>query len=191
MMAVRLVAALVVGMVSVCYGGDGSVKAMTEASCRDRGFDPSQLACATCDLLPYEFVPGCQSCCQSWRPNLSGDDSSSNSIWKVEAAVLVCDPTADGDLGDFLRDDWAAMVDSLTPGALVRVDREPNMDAFAYMRMGASPTQSTLYLFRNKRHAQKSTDPDTLAKFASEQVVLSSLNRDEIKDMLQTILPSR
>eukprot|EP00978_Attheya_sp_CCMP212_P035643 scaffold156368_cov24-Attheya_sp.AAC.1 len=111
-MAVRLAAVLVVGMVSVCYGGDGSVNQMTEASCRDRGFDPSQLACATCDLLPHQFVPGCQSCCQSWRPKLSGDDSSSHNIWKVEAAVLVCDPSAqkaDGDLGDFLKDDWAAV----------------------------------------------------------------------------------
>jgi hypothetical protein len=35
-------------------------------SCRLAGFDPMQLSCSTCDILPESVVSKCRACCQSF-----------------------------------------------------------------------------------------------------------------------------
>lgn len=67
--------------VSLVAGKDSQDAASLE-SCRQSGFDPLQLACSTCDLLPESVVNKCQECCQPFR-NVNAKAK------RYEAAVLV------------------------------------------------------------------------------------------------------
>lgn len=51
-------------------------------SCRKAGFDPLQLSCKTCDILPQKIISKCKACCQSFR-------SVEKRTQRYEAAVLL------------------------------------------------------------------------------------------------------
>ena len=51
-------------------------------SCRQAGFDPSELSCKTCDVLPEKILSKCKACCQSFR-------SVEKLTQRYEAAVLL------------------------------------------------------------------------------------------------------
>ena len=51
-------------------------------SCRKAGFDPLQLSCKTCDILPQKIISKCKACCQSFR----GVEKRTQ---RYEAAVLL------------------------------------------------------------------------------------------------------
>jgi hypothetical protein len=84
MMGVRIaqVSSFVLVLFVSLVAGKDSQDAVSLESCRQSGFDPLQLACDTCDLLPETVVNKCRDCCQPFR-NVNAKAK------RYEAAVLV------------------------------------------------------------------------------------------------------
>lgn len=147
------------------------------ADCQASGFDPEQLACSTCyNILPAQYLLSCQKCCQSWL--------DTKRISKpYEAAVLV-DRGSGGDVATFLLEDWEDVVQAKGATRLQRLHHQ------------AAPLQFNFY-----HHSQPSqllffdqtvtgvTDLTQLARKAVETVNLDGMKREDMKDMLLTLLP--
>eukprot|EP00977_Amphora_coffeiformis_P018698 scaffold6655_cov169-Amphora_coffeaeformis.AAC.15 len=147
--------------------------------CKALGFDPSNLACHTCQLLPAQHVSNCQACCASFR-----DVSMIQKPY--EAAVLVV-PGPQGvseEIKKLLEEDWDTLVEKKGNGRL-RLVENPVGSSSSYF-FGMTPVY--LYFFDDKK-VSVSTSLRDLEGGAQETLVLNGWKREDIRDMLQALLP--
>lgn len=149
--------------------------------CISWGFDPTNLPCETCTALsiaslPSDVVLECQACCQSWRPNpyLS---PSSTTTQKYKSATLIYDPQSlerFSEINDFINDaDYGEKV-RYNKGKAAFEIMEEGSDGSMTIRFG--PPILRLY------KGNKMEEPD-------EVVSLGGWKRDDLRDMLMTLLP--
>lgn len=173
-MTILAVLQLLLGATTVMVRADGEA---TVADCRSWGLDPDQLACGTCQLLPVEHVRHCQQCCQSWL--------DTKRITKpYEAAVLVDrSGGGGGDVATFVDEDWDEVRKVKGSSRLHRIKAETGQHNFFYSR----PSQ--LLFFDKPISSNEQSDITGLSREAVETVNLDGMKREDMKDMLLTLLP--
>lgn len=158
-------------------------------ACRKVGFDPWQLACETCDLLPPSKTNNkitCQDCCQSYK-------TSDRMTKPYESAVLVhlpkgSHPRGDTEMDQFLDEDLATLVKQKGSKRIITLEHTDE----------SSRSQSLFYMMR-PRQSQQILWFDTIVSNgqslkayknqAKEIIPLDGYKRDDIKDMITTLLP--
>jgi hypothetical protein len=153
------------------------------ADCYESGFDPDQLACQTCHVLPVEFLENCQQCCQSWL--------DTKRITKPYAAAVVIDRGSSGDVETFFKENWDEVLDQKGTHQLqiIKTPKEQHQFHFFMPR----PSQVLFYddsttVIKNNKLVY---DVPKLVKMAKEIVNLDGMKREDIKDMLLSLLPAR
>ena len=140
--------------------------------CQRQGFDPWQLACRTCDLVPPEGQEICRTCCQSFK--------DVEPITKpYEAAILAVNRRT---LEDFLEEDWEPLVALKGKDRLVRIEKgEDAVRHFFFY----SP--SVLFFLDEK--PKRTLTYQQAQERAKETIYLDGWKREDIRDMLGALLP--
>jgi hypothetical protein len=143
-------------------------------TCLSQGFDPSNLSCETCILLQStDYHLTCLECCQSYKTL----DSKTS---RYAAAVLVHAAGQSEEIDKFVQEELP-QIQSTKLGITVETSNDSSYGFF-----GMRP--SMLYFFKNKVTGKSSRD---YSEFSQEQIVLYGWSKDDLKDMIQTLLPDK
>ena len=171
--------------------------------CLEKGFDPSNLSCDTCDLLAQSSTLArlskergvdldyeCRACCASYKANpLLRPDASLKG--KYRNALLTYDDFAlqSDEFRDFVEQDLEDIISAKEKrlSSLKKVDLDDSMmDPFAFFGMGGfGGTVPKLLFFEKGRSGGYSEEDEDEA---SEVIPLRGWKRDDLKDMLMTLL---
>ena len=173
--------------------GAAETTAVSESDCHSYGFDPSSLSCDTCGLLVgtplAQFEAECLQCCQKWKPDpvVNPDAGTSGFVGRYKLAVLRYDPESLGsyeEVQNFLNEDKKDVTKAKGTKAFVlekvENDNQFNMGGFAALFGGMRIAPPTIHFYKT---STKSGEPD-------EEVSLRGFKREDIADMLMTMLPS-
>ena len=150
------------------------------ADCRDSGFDPDQLACQTCDILPIQFITKCQSCCQSWL--------DTKRISKPYAGAILIDRGTGGDVASFLKEDWDEILTTKGKNRLLRLPATSDHSQYSLFMM--RPSQLLFFDDASVLTNRKLTaDLPSLVKLAADSYNLDGMKREDMKDMILTLIP--
>lgn len=147
--------------------------------CHRKGFDPFQLHCETCNLLATEsHQENCRDCCQAYQdtPRIRKP---------YEAAVLVIQRPTGGELEEFLGNDWDELVEAKSSQRLLKLNNIVD-DPVRMINLFGFPSATLMFL---DQPLQKAQSASAYEKQAKEVIVLDGWKRDDIKDMLMTLLP--
>lgn len=169
--------------------------------CIVSGFDPNQLACKTCQLVPLSVQTKCLDCCQSYM--------DTERITKpFQSAVLILlskSVPSEGELGTFFKDDWDTILETKGTDRIVKILDESAaasryqknpfqmMDGgmFSFFQGSHQPTAEIVFLDESlsKLERSRQLSYDKLSKLAKETFSLDGMKREDIKDMIMTLLP--
>ena len=151
------------------------------ADCNEFGFDPEQLACHTCQILPVEFLHQCQTCCQNWL--------DIKRITKPYAAAVVIDRGSVGDVETFFKENWDEVIERKGTHQLQIIQTPREQQQFHFFM----PRPSQVLFFDDSiaiiKNNKLTYDLSKLTKMAKEIVNLDGMKREDIKDMLISLLP--
>jgi hypothetical protein len=143
-------------------------------TCLSQGFDPANLSCETCVLLQStDYHLTCLECCQSYKTL----DSKTS---RYAAAILVHVVGQSEEIDKFVQDELP-QIQSTKLGITVETSNDSGFGFF-----GMRP--SMLYFFKNKFSGKSARD---YAELSQEQIVLYGWSKDDLKDMIQTLLPDK
>jgi hypothetical protein len=129
-------------------------------------------------LLPVENQKDCLGCCQSYK-------DVEHISKPYEAAVLVVSGRSAGEEFErFLDEDWDDLVESKGANRLLQIPRG-DRGGSGYSLFFAPPT--VLYLL-DEKHAGEKKSASAYATIAKETLYLDGWKRDDIRDMLSTLL---
>lgn len=158
--------------------------------CRSVGFDPWQLSCETCDLLPTRnnIQKNCNACCQSYK-------TSERMTKPYESAVLVhrdgsssrLSHNADSEMDQFLNEHWNDLVKQKGSNRLSKLVRDDSASSARFMLM-RPPSQMLLWFDTIVEPGLKMKEYKEAAK---EIIYLDGYKKDDMKDMLSTLLPDK
>lgn len=146
-----------------------------EKDCRERGYDVTQLACSTCTLLPAQSQTDCLDCCQMYleTQNTRKQPYQIAILLVPQQAGTVGRMTLEGeDMEQFLSEDWPKLT---AQKGVQRLRRVGVQNSF----------RSVLYFFDTD---VKEVNAVTLQK-AAETIDLHGWKRDDIRDMISSLLP--
>jgi hypothetical protein len=158
-----------------------AAETQVQRDCRADGWDPTQLACATCDL----FVSGeqlqtrCRACCQAVR-------DTAYTVQPYQAAVLVVPAQLPEEVQKLVEDDWEALVAAKGGTARLRKMIGSSSGSQSYF-FSAPPVY--VYFFNDAATASTATSEALAAERAQESMALTGWKREDMRDMLQTLLP--
>ena len=154
-----------------------------ESSCRAAGFDPYQLACSTCHLLPDAVQETCGSCCLSYK-------TLEKRTQRYQGAVLIHPNGSNGmsffpQVDNMIEEDWKDLV-ALKGSKKLMLKDSSSQPMFP----------STLLWFKDNENFPlptqvKSMTVSDLSRRAAETVVLEGWKRDDLREMLKAILPDQ
>lgn len=174
---------------------ESSVVTITE--CHSWGFDPSSLSCDTCSLLKNsplaQFEQECLKCCQRFRPDpvVNPDAITGSFVGRYSLAVLRFEPDSIDsyeEVNNFLKEDQAEVLKEKGNKAFAVEKLDSNNDnAQMHGLMGLfggsmRHTPPTIHFYKNHNGGKVGK--------ADEEVSLRGFKREDIKDMLLTVLPS-
>jgi hypothetical protein len=158
--------------------------------CRQQGFDTTQLACDTCKILPSpQHQSICYTCCQSFRniPTIQKP---------YEAAILVIPsgPQQSEEITKFVQDDWEDLVTQKGKHRLHLVQDTTSSKTSNNFFFSAMLQPTHLFFLNHVDQATKvmsssSVSVSQLEKIATETILLTGWKREDIRDMLQALLP--
>jgi len=156
--------------------------------CRAAGFDPEQLACSTCQILPASVQAECRRCCAAWL------DDAQRRTQPYQAAVLIDRTTgasSQGEVAQFLEQDWKEVVSAKGANRLKHViDESGSGSTFSsFSSLFAASRPSVVLFFDSTAAVSGRSDVSQLVAAAKESVSLHGLERADLKDMLMTLLP--
>lgn len=175
-------------------------KRMDIRDCRQKGFDPMRLACPTCDLLPVTVQETCQSCCQSYlatkrRTNPYQSAVLVQSTWNQQQQQPNPYPSElDMLLED--KDEWERILQEKGGNTRLQIitrNIQPTMnpsserDLWSLLIRRQPPVE--VLLFDETLSTTGTLSYDTLKEKAVEIISLQGLSKDDIKDLLMTLLP--
>jgi hypothetical protein len=148
-------------------------------SCISQGFDPTNLSCDTCVLLrSTDYHLQCLDCCQSYKTL----DSKTS---RYKSAILVHAAGGNEEIDNFVREELE-QVQEQKEGFTVRKSSSSS-SPYGGMIFGMSP--SVLYFFKDQVPASLPTK--SLPEQAQEEIYLRGWSKDDLKDMIQTLLPDK
>lgn len=150
--------------------------------CKVDGFDPMQLACTTCSILPLKHQNRCRECCQSYR-------SLEKRTKRYEMAILLNTGFPEA-VQDLVKDDTDGIVEQKGSSRFHVHDIGADMERMGMMGMFQQEPSAILWF--DKPVSLDST-AQALAEIADETTIISGrgLGRDDIRDMLLTLLPDK
>lgn len=168
-------------------------------NCRSSGFEPAQLACNTCRLLSDTIQATCLECCQSYL------DVERITKPFQSAIVVLMTPTVpqEGELGNFFKDDWNEVYKIKTDKRLMKIIDESasslktnkglnnmymNHPLFQFMSFNRQTAE--ILFFDEPMPRGSSLNYQTLMNKSKETMPLDGMKREDIKDMIMTLLPS-
>lgn len=167
---------------SLVYSSDIQIASIEQ--CREWGFDSSNLSCDTCSLLlqhpklnSEQFQKECKQCCQEYRKNpiiqsdAAGTDESQTHKTMYRKGVFLYGQyglKSMDEVNDFFEKDLDMLLDSK-----------------ALTAMQGDPMQAPLLLFFKDNVLEPlKNDPD-------ESILLQKWKRDDIKELILNLLPSK
>jgi hypothetical protein len=146
-------------------------------SCRNAGFDPWQLSCSTCDLLPASVTAKCKSCCLSYK-------TLEKRTHRYEAAVLVHANIANyfPEIDSLLNEDLEGLLEKKGEQRLVVKKTSGGGNMY-------QPNPSIIFWFDEIPSAD--LDVYELESKSVESMVLDGWKRDDVRDMLLALLPDQ
>ena len=162
-------------------------------NCKLAGFDPSQLSCTTCKLLPKQHKNKCEECCSSYKTL----DKQSK---RYKAAILI--DTGSKAVEELLIEDKDKILEQKTGLHIKKVNISGGNDMMMQMMM-MQPEPSVILWFEKSPYdddgdgqllsssASDDTFLDSLTGQADEVMILDGLGRDDIREMLMDLLPDR
>ena len=162
-------------------------------NCKLAGFDPSQLSCTTCKLLPKQHKNKCEECCSSYKTL----DKQSK---RYKAAILI--DTGSKAVEELLNEDKDKILEQKTGLHIKKVNISGGNDMMMQMMM-MQPEPSVILWFEKSPYdddgdgqllsssASDDTFLDSLTGQADEVMILDGLGRDDIREMLMDLLPDR
>ena len=194
--------------------------AVSDDWCRDRGFDKSNLSCDTCALLDdsptlrelqneknkagngngehIDISAECQACCQDYKVNplLRTEESLRG---KYKYAILTYGDNIEnqyGEIKDFIDRDMNDVLSFKGENRFQAIKSEEGSGDMMDMNMlmglmggggfGSGPPK--LMFFENRKKGGRWTEEDE--DEAGEVIVLRGWKREDVKDMLLTLLPN-
>ena len=150
-------------------------------ACRQQGFDPAQLGCDTCRVLPSSVKDSCLACCQAYKDTPSLRTPYSSAVILVSAAASAME----SEVETFLRDDFESLRSA--KGGAAKLEKmtmksSNHNDGFWFMR-----TQPAELLFLDEPLKSGLSEKE-LRQRAKESIVLYGWKREDIKDMIETLL---
>jgi hypothetical protein len=187
-------------LVAPLTGASSSLSTSSDwiTTCRSSGFDPVQLACNTCKFLPEAIQTKCQECCQSYL--------DVERITKpFRSAVLVqmtrTTPT-EGELGNFFEHDWDDVLVAKGTDKLVKIIDESAVSSRNKMKnsfdggnmffqffSGPQETAEIFFLEEPLPTKRSLLTYEHLSKIAKETFPLDGMKREDVKDMILSLLP--
>jgi hypothetical protein len=156
--------------------------------CLSKGFDPVRLACSTCDLLPQP--DDCQKCCQSYL-------AAKRRTNPYQAAVLVKSTTTrqhfPNELDRLLEDndEWEKIRNEKGGDkrlqAITRTSQPTTEKDLVSLFIRHPPPMEVLLL--DETLPSGTLSYEKLKEKATEIISLQGLSKDDIKDLLMTLLP--
>lgn len=178
-----------------------AVASVKDEWCLERGFDPSSLSCDTCDLLAQsttlarlskeqnvELDSECRACCAVYRANpLLRPDASLKG--KYRHALLTYDASAlqAAEFRDFVEQDLDDIISAKEKRLTsLKLDLDDSMMEFAFFGMGGfgGAVPELMFFEQGKSGGYSEEDEDE----ASEVIPLRGWKREDLKDMLTTLL---
>lgn len=156
-------------------------KRLSVLKCRELGFDTYNLACSTCNLLPSEeHKANCKACCESFR-----DLSTIQKPYEAAVLVVPGQSRVSEELQKLLQEDWDDIVESKGKSRLRLVEKSSGSQALFF-----SAPPIFLHLYADAKKTSTLTSISQLEATAQESIVLNGWKREDIRDMLQALLPS-
>lgn len=160
--------------------------------CRGQGFDPWQLACVTCDLMPSVKIKAtCLTCCQSYKDVVLTGGGRFEKPHQAAILVLPMGMPVPEEVQKLLDDNWNELLEAKGSDRLFQMELMPNLSTPG-MRFMFSAPPTYIYFFDDKKdmaNYRTATSVATIANAAKESISLQSWKREDIKDMLETMLP--
>eukprot|EP00934_Nitzschia_sp_Nitz4_P001334 Nitzschia sp. Nitz4//scaffold144_size56818//33020//33538//NITZ4_006539-RA/size56818-processed-gene-0.85-mRNA-1//-1//CDS//3329536522//1334//frame0 len=138
--------------------------------CRQAGFDPLQLACPTCDLLPASHQEACRSCCLDYK-------SQQVNLRRYPYAVVVPNLYFE-EVMSLVREDWSVLMEKLGPERLRKLEPSEH------------PQISSAILWFNSPPPPKASRKDLLS-IAVDRTDLHGWKRDDIREMLLVLVEGK
>jgi hypothetical protein len=145
-------------------------------SCRQQGFDPFQLSCSVCEILPESVTESCKSCCLPYK-------TLEKRNRRFQYAVLMApDANVYGEISTLLEED------------LERIHNEKGSDRFLVKRIsgggGMYRMPPAAIFWFDEAPPSTSSDVFELEEKAVETIFLDQgWKRDDMRDMLLALLP--
>lgn len=150
--------------------------------CRNAGFDPMQLACTTCAILPEKHQTKCGECCQSYK-------TLEKRSKRYEMAYLLNTGYPES-VQEFVREDKDQVLDQKGDSRFHVQDYTVDRNMMGMMGM-FQQEPSAIFWFDQK--VDINGDLQEIVQSADEITVLTGrgLGRDDMRDMLLTLLPDK
>ncbi|GAX09683.1 hypothetical protein FisN_19Lu163 [Fistulifera solaris] len=180
---------------------DDQRRLLNVQECRWKGFDPMRLACSTCDWLPQSTKKkDCQQCCQSYFSSSFTAATNQRRTTPYQAAVLVQSSSSstlffpnalDRLLAD--KEEWEKIrnekggdqrLQVITTGTLPQHHSEQTPDYLRSLRPNAE-----ILLLDETLPSSGVLSYEKLQQQAVEIISLYGLTKDDIQDLLRTVLP--
>jgi hypothetical protein len=148
-------------------------------NCLRSGFDPWQLSCSTCSILPESVRETCLSCCQSFK-------TLDKKARRYGGAILVSTGYPSS-VEEFLKEDSEKILNQKAGLHIKNVDGGGGMFQFQ-----ARP--SAILWYDNNDNLQDGVNSRSLESLftnAVEVFTLDGLSRDDIREMFEALLPDR
>jgi hypothetical protein len=150
-------------------------------SCVKQGFDPTNLSCDTCVLLrSTDYHLQCLDCCQSYKTL----DSKTS---RYQTAILVHAAGGNEEIDNFVREELEQVQEQKEGFTVRESSASSSSSLYSGMMFGMSP--SILYFFKDQ--VLSSVPTKSLPEQAQEEIYLRGWSKDDLKDMIQTLLPDK
>lgn len=165
----------VVLLASRVLPGSSESKTLSLDDCRRAGFDPYQLACSTCDLLPEAVLEKCKLCCLSYKTLEKRTQRYQAAVVLYPARIASYFPQ----MSSMVEEDWGGLVEQKGEKRLILKDTSD------------SPDNPKILWFQELPSNAGSISAGVLEELAPETLVLTGWKRDDIREMLKAILPDQ
>ena len=163
-----------------CNAGGVASDPISVEACRQDGFDPFQLTCSVCQLLPNKrnIVQRCQACCLPYK-------TLKKQNRRYEYAVLMVPEGAYSEIDTLLEEDLERIHEEKGEDRFIVKKSSSNSGGFMFQLPPA-------FIFWFDKQPPAGADPTDMEEQAVETMLLDrGWRRDDVRDMILALLPNK